>query len=253
MRLGDGDGGWHRASRAGQMLERGERLSVELRVLEREEAFACSRAKPTDDVFASEVGTPLGFRNVIRRWLEATLPEAGLDRRVRWHDLRHCFASLLIFQGAIVGYVSRRLGHMSLRRERVLVLGVMLALLGAGCGSGGQLGAKALSQQSRSLRSEASEGALLAHDAVSGKTTRIYTREHSSELYKAASQAEASLKAAETEPALQPELRRLTALAARVSVALKRLGGASKDQQRALGRELQTAARESERIGQGLK
>jgi hypothetical protein len=44
MRLGDGDGRWHRASRAGQKLERGERLRAELPVLEREEAFACSRA-----------------------------------------------------------------------------------------------------------------------------------------------------------------------------------------------------------------
>jgi hypothetical protein len=57
------------------------------------------------------------------------------------------------------------------RKTRVLVLGVILALLGAGCGSGGKLGAKALSQQSKSLQSEAAEGALLAQDAVSGKTT----------------------------------------------------------------------------------
>jgi hypothetical protein len=142
---------------------------------------------------------------------------------------------------------------MSLRRERVLVLVVILALLGVGCGSGGKLGAKALSQQSKSLRSEASEGALLAQDAVSGKTTRIYTREHSSDLYRAASRAEASLKAAKTEPALQPKLRRLTALVTQVSAALKRLGVASKDEQRALGRELQAAAQESQKIGKGLR
>jgi hypothetical protein len=142
---------------------------------------------------------------------------------------------------------------MSLRRERVLILAVILALLGAGCGSGGKLGAKALSQQSKSLQSEASEGALLAQDAVSGKTTRIYTREHSSDLYKAASQAEASLKAAKTEPALQPKLRQLTALVTQVRVALKRLGGASKAEQRVLRRELQAAAEESEKIGKGLK
>ncbi len=159
----------------------------------------------------------------------------------------------MIVEEASVGYVSRRLGHVSLRRERVLVLGVILALFGAGCGSGGKLGAKALSQQSKSLQSEASEGALLAQDAVSGKTTRIYTREHSFDLYKAASQAEASLKAAKTEPALQPKLRQLTALVTQVSAALKRLGGASKDEQRALGRELQTAAQESKKIGKGLK
>jgi hypothetical protein len=142
---------------------------------------------------------------------------------------------------------------MSLRRERLLVVGVILALVGAGCGGGGMLGAKGLSQQSKSLQSLAAEGALLAQDAVSGKTTRIYTREHSSDLYEAASQAEASLKAATTEPALRPRLRQLTALATGVSAALKRLGGASKDEQRALGRELETAARESEKIGQELK
>ncbi len=214
--------------------------------------FRCSRAKPTDHVFASEAGTPLGFRNIARRELEAALREAGLDRRGRRHYLRHCYASLLIFEGATVGYVSRRLGNVSLRRERLLVLGVILALLGAGCG-GGKLGAKALSQQSKSLRSEASEGALLAQDAVSGKTTRIYTREHSSDLYKAAFQAEASLKAAKTESALQPKLRQLATLVTQVSAALHRLGGAPKDEQRALGRELQTAAQESEKIGKGLK
>jgi hypothetical protein len=142
---------------------------------------------------------------------------------------------------------------MSLRQERVLVLVVLLAFLGAGCGSGGKLGAKALSQQSKSLQSEAAEAALLAQDAVSGKTTRIYTREHSSDLYKAASQAEASLKAAKTEPVLQPTLRRLTALASQISNALKRLGGASNGEQRALGRELQTAAQESKKIGKGLE
>jgi hypothetical protein len=138
-------------------------------------------------------------------------------------------------------------------RERALVLGVILALLGAGCGSGGKLGAKALSQQSKSLQSLAAEGALLAQHAVSGKTTRIYTREHASYLHKAASQAEASLKAAETGPALQPKLRWLTALAAQVSAALERLGGASQKEERAIGRELRAAAQESEKIGKGLE
>jgi hypothetical protein len=138
---------------------------------------------------------------------------------------------------------------MSLRQERLLTLAVILALLCAGCGSGGKLGAKALSQQSKSLQSLAAEGALLAQDAVSGKATSVYTREHSADLYKAASQAEASLKAAKTEPAFQPKLRQLTALVTQVSAALKRLGGASNAEQRALGRELQAAARESEKIG----
>jgi hypothetical protein len=135
----------------------------------------------------------------------------------------------------------------------MLGLGVILALVGAGCGGGGQLGAKALLQQSKSLQSEAAEGALLAQDAVSGKTTRIYTQQHSSDLYKAASQAEASLKAAKTETALEPSLRQLAVLAGHVSADLKRLGSASRDEDRALARALQAAAQASQKIGEGLK
>ena len=51
--------------------------------------------------------------------------------------------------------------------------------------------------KSKSLQSEAAEGALLAEDAVAGKTTRIYMREHSSVSSKAASESAASLKTAE--------------------------------------------------------
>ena len=141
----------------------------------------------------------------------------------------------------------------SLRLKRVLGLGVILAVVGGGCGSGGQLGAKALSQQSKSLESEAAEGALLAQDAASGRTTRVYTREHSSELHKAASQAEVTLKAAKTEPALEPKLRQLAVLAGQISADLERLGSAARDEDGALARELQAAAQASQKIGEGIK
>jgi len=137
--------------------------------------------------------------------------------------------------------------------RRVLLLGVVLALLGAGCGGGGKLGAKALSQQARSLQSDAAEGALLAEDVISGRTTRIYTREHSADLHKAASQVEASLRTAKTAPALEGKLGRLAAIATRVSTELKRLGHASKDEALALRRELEAAAAESKKIGKGLE
>jgi hypothetical protein len=142
--------------------------------------------------------------------------------------------------------------RVALRLKQVLGLGVILFLVGAGCGGGGLLGAKELLQQSKSLQSEAAEGALLSQDAVTGKTTGIYTREHASDLYWASSQAEASLKAADTEPALERDLRQLTVLASQVSAELKRLGSASKDEQRILARELQAAAQASQRIGEGL-
>jgi len=55
----------------------------------------------------------------------------------------------------------------------------------AGCGAG-ELSASALSKQADSLRSLAAEGALLAEDASAGKTTRTFSRVHSSDLDKAA-------------------------------------------------------------------
>lgn len=142
--------------------------------------------------------------------------------------------------------------HVTLRLKHALGVGLILALVGAGCGSGSQLGAKALLQQSKLLQSEAAEGALLAQDAVAGKTTRIYLREHSSELYEAASQAEATLKAAKTQSGLESKLRQLAVLASQVSADLKRLGSASEDEDRALARELQAAALASAKIGEGL-
>jgi hypothetical protein len=133
-----------------------------------------------------------------------------------------------------------------------LLLGVILAFLGAGCGGSGTLGATALSQQAKAVQSDAAEGVLLAQDVVSGKTTRIYAREHSADLYKEAFKAEASLKAATSEHTLRPTLRRLAALAVRVSADLNRLGHASPEEARTLGHELQAAAEESRKIGEGL-
>ena len=142
---------------------------------------------------------------------------------------------------------------VSLCLTRVLGFGVILALVVGGCGSGGKLGAKALAQESKSLQSEAAEGALLAQDAAAGRTTRIYTREHASELSGAAFHTQGTLKAAKTEPALAPKVRELVVLAGRVGADLNRLGHAGRREARALARELQAAARASQKIGDGLK
>ena len=44
------------------------------------------------------------------RYLKKLLAKAGL-RSIRFHDLRHTFASLLLAQGEPVTYVSHQLGH----------------------------------------------------------------------------------------------------------------------------------------------
>jgi hypothetical protein len=138
---------------------------------------------------------------------------------------------------------------MNIRQRSILPSGTLvvvavLALLACGCAGGGGLDAKALSQESSSLQSLAAEGALLARDSAAGKTTRIFTRVHSNDLYKAASQSAKSLRTAKTRQALEPKLRRLASAARRVSADLERLGQAAKDEQRRLARELEAIAKE---------
>ena len=63
-------------------------------------------------IFCTDLGTPLNDRNVVQRVLEPALKYGGL-RRIRFHDLRHTCASLLIAQGENVKYIQRQLRHAS--------------------------------------------------------------------------------------------------------------------------------------------
>jgi hypothetical protein len=134
---------------------------------------------------------------------------------------------------------------------RIATLGIVLALV-TGCGQSGELDAGALSEQAESLQSVAAEGALLAQDAASGKTTRAYSGERSAELGGAASQTATSLEAAMTTPALDPTRRRLAVLATQVSSYLDRIGDASRSEDHAASRGLEVAARRIEAIGRSL-
>jgi integrase len=76
-------------------------------------------AAPTDWVFVTSRGTPLGERNVARRVLKKAADATGLNdggrAPLRFHDLRHTFASHLVVDlGLDVAQVSRILGHASI-------------------------------------------------------------------------------------------------------------------------------------------
>lgn len=65
-------------------------------------------------VFPNQFGAPLDMHNVVARHFYRALDKAEI-RRIRFHDLRHTFASLLLQQGESLKYVADQLGHSSIR------------------------------------------------------------------------------------------------------------------------------------------
>jgi integrase len=65
-----------------------------------------------DLVFCTTIGTPLQPRNVIGRHLKPVLRQAGVPD-IRWYDLRHTAASMLLRAGINPKIVAEKLGHAS--------------------------------------------------------------------------------------------------------------------------------------------
>ena len=78
------------------------------------EAAANGWAATPPWVFCSETGGLMDQNNVRRRVFYRVLKTAGL-RQVRFHDLRHTFASLLLQQGESPVYVKEQMGHSSIQ------------------------------------------------------------------------------------------------------------------------------------------
>jgi integrase len=85
-----------------------------LRRQRREEYLKNGKNEIPDWTFSSRAETPLDMHNVKNRDFVRCLEKAGL-RRIRFHDLRHTFASLLIQNGESLVYVKEQLGHSSIK------------------------------------------------------------------------------------------------------------------------------------------
>ena len=64
-------------------------------------------------MFANQVGRPIEATNLLDRSFRPLLARAGLPR-VRFHDLRHTAATLLLGQGMHPKIVSDMLGHATI-------------------------------------------------------------------------------------------------------------------------------------------
>lgn len=72
------------------------------------------RLNPESYLFMSEQGGPWRHSNFMGRFWKEAVVRAGLPRTLRFHDLRHTCASILIAEGAHPKQISEWLGHSSI-------------------------------------------------------------------------------------------------------------------------------------------
>lgn len=85
-------------------------------------AFLCERLAPVIEgrgpdeyLFPGPRGGPLRHNNFYGRHFKPAVVAAGLNPKVRFHDLRHTYASMLIARGAHPRAIMERLGHSSIQ------------------------------------------------------------------------------------------------------------------------------------------
>jgi integrase len=102
-------------SRRVDMSRELRRTLIELRDKRLLEAFLTGKNDISDElVFLSPDGVILDPDNLYHRFFQPVLTKAGL-RKIRLHDLRHSFGSLLIQSGASIVYVKEQMGHSSIQ------------------------------------------------------------------------------------------------------------------------------------------
>ena len=79
-----------------------------------EKLLAGEKYQDLDLIFPISKGTPWDDINFVKQVFHPALKDAGL-RHIRFHDLRHTCASLLIFQGESPKYIQRQMRHASIQ------------------------------------------------------------------------------------------------------------------------------------------
>lgn len=65
-------------------------------------------------VFATKDGLSLDYNHLSRKYFKKAQKDAGIANRIRFHDLRHTYASQFMMSGGDIFTLQRLLGHKSL-------------------------------------------------------------------------------------------------------------------------------------------
>lgn len=85
------------------------KLSDHYKIIELERIIAGDKWVDCGLIFPSTIGTPIGPSNLVKQF-KNDLKKAGLPN-IRFHDLRHTAATLMLQQGIHPKVVQERLGH----------------------------------------------------------------------------------------------------------------------------------------------
>src|SRR5829696_9479483 len=76
--------------------------------------MSATNREDNDLVFTSRKGTPLDGQNIVNRYFKPLLRRIELPD-IRWHDLRHTCATLLLGRGVHPKMVQHLMGHASIQ------------------------------------------------------------------------------------------------------------------------------------------
>ncbi|WP_054753939.1 tyrosine-type recombinase/integrase [Piscibacillus salipiscarius] len=90
-----------------------EELLKHKEIIELEKVDNQNHYQDNNLVVCTEIGTPCHPRNLLRL-LYSHIEQSGVSR-IKFHDLRHTHASLLLLADVNIKIISERLGHASIR------------------------------------------------------------------------------------------------------------------------------------------
>ena len=71
------------------------------------------KGAPDDLMFVNREGNVINHQNMVTREFHPALQRAGV-KRIRFHDLRHTYATLMISLGENIKFIQRQMGHSTI-------------------------------------------------------------------------------------------------------------------------------------------